>query len=380
MNYFRYTMLDHTPHVIQAPTLALARLLLQEKNIFPIKIKRLRYQFTLEKQMQFLEELHTLLTSGISLINSLTLMQQSHLEFIPTLQPLILALQEGKTLQAELNNQGLDKTCCELIAIGEKTGRLEHTLHQAHTLLKKRLHLIKTFKKSLVYPGIVFISSLILMSILLLCVVPQFEQFFKEFNSSLPWITRWMIAGSHSLKNNLPHLLLVFIVATLLLKKTKTRWQNYLKKISVHLPLLRGLMRDYLLALLFTQLAHYLSSGISLQQTLAHLQTQKHHPRIQNLLSQWQYGLQQGHTLAHLMQNTPWMTAKITQMTQIAETCAQLDTLFSRLCAFYEEKVSENLSKLMQWIEPSIMIMLGLSIGTLIIAMYLPIFYLGYAL
>ena len=332
----------------------------------------------------FFRQLSTLLNAGIPLVQALGVIGQGHAN--PGMQTLLSAIKEdilvGGTLAESFNKfpQYFDHLVCNLIEAGENAGILEPLLTKIASYREKTEQLNKKIKKALIYPLTVLIIALIVTTILLVFVVPIFEDMYKSFGADLPLFTQWVVTLSEWVIKDW------WIIITIILfcgyafyyAKKKHKPFNYLlDRILLKLPVIGLLLHKSIIARFSRTLATLSCAGIPIVDALQSVAgICGNHVYYMAVLSMRE-DVATGHRLQYAMQKTRLFPSFVQQMIAIGEESGSLDTMLTKIADFYEAEVDNLTDNLGSLIEPVIMVILGLLIGGLVVAMYLPIFQMG---
>lgn len=324
----------------------------------------------------FLRQFATLLTAGIPILRCCEMLEKSQVKI--SMRVLIYSIKRellsGKDLYSSLyyHQQYFDALTCQLIKIGEHTGKLDITLQMIADEHEKQLAFVKRIKQALFYPCIISVMALVITTSMFLFVIPRFAELFTDTHVPLPTLTLWLFSLSLMLKK---HCILLFLPAIfillILIKK------NILLRYFSKLPLIHPFLQKIILARFARHLAMTFSAGIPVMSALKlmmHSHTSMEFTQaIIHLRTRMNTGLQ----LHQAMQTLPYFPDLMVQMVKMGEESGSLDTLLIKIADFFESDIEQLVSQFSQLLEPLIMLILGVLIGGLIIGMYLPIFKLG---
>lgn len=326
--------------------------------------------------INFYQQLAALLHTGIPLTMALTLSASACKHF--KIRLLILEIknhiENGKTLSETLAEypEYFDLLACNLLYAGEQTGNLPMMLAKI-VEYKKTLGLIKNkIQKALYYPLIVLGMACIIITVLLVYVIPQLQVLFADFGKQLPVYTRVIMNISTHLRHLgclLPIFLLVFYGARAFLKK-----RGYIRGT---IPILTPVIEKYLTARWTYTLSIALGAGIPLTHSVQIIIKTMQKSRYQEAFMQIKSQILQGHSLHTAMQNTGVFQAQVNQMIYIGEQSGSLPVVLTELASLYQTEANDHIDTLLGLLEPLLIIFLGVIIGNIVVAMYLPIFKLG---
>ena len=333
---------------------------------------------------QFTRQLATLLHAGIPLLQALHLLERSQNKGMLStmLRNLHDQIAGGMALSQALREHGsFDALYCNLVAVGELTGLLDAMLARLANHLEKSEALRMSIRTALVYPIAVITVAVAVLILILIFVVPAFQNIFSTFGSELPWLTQSVIALSENIQQY--GLLWLCLCMTSLgwlqlqLKKRR-HWRYRLHGWLLHIPIAGPLTRNACTARWTRTLATLFAAGVPLTDALEAVEGVTGHLWFQVATQNIRRELIQGHALSQSLERThdlfPNMVA---QMCAIGEESGALDRMLEKTAEHYEHEVDSTVARLSTLLEPFIMVVLGLMIGGLVMALYLPIFQLG---
>jgi type IV pilus assembly protein PilC len=328
----------------------------------------------------FLRQFSTLLSANIPLLKSCEMMEKSQNK--PAMRLLIYTIKRdiltGNNLLSCLNQhpQHFDTLICQLIHIGEHTGRLDKMLtisadYQENTLAFKR-----KIQQALFYPCVIFSMAIMMTVGMFIFIIPHFATLFKEANLPLPLLTQAIFYLSTLLREYAWKCLLILVITLLFILRSRftTTIISTIQTYTYSLPIIKHYRHTISLARLSRHLAITLAAGLPITQALSISGQQK--PTIAKILSHLQAGQQLYAAMAVHTEFPPLMI----QMIKIGEESGTLDAMLAKLADFFDADIDQLTTRIGQLLEPLIMVVLGALIGGLVIGLYLPIFTLGSAL
>ena len=273
-----------------------------------------------------------------------------------------------------------DDLYCSLIDAGEQSGALETMLDRVAIYKEKSEALKMKIKKAMKYPMVVVGAAVIVTAILLLKVVPVFEELFAGFGAELPAFTQFVIGLSKGLQANFLFILvgiIVFVIGFTQLKKRSTAFANSLDRMILKMPIVGDLAFKSTIARYARTLSTTFSAGVPLIEALDACAGATGNVVYRNAVFQVKEDVATGQQLQFAMRSTGVFPAMALQMTAIGEESGALDAMLEKVALYYEDEVDNAVDGLTSMMEPLIMAVLGVVIGGLIIAMYMPIFQLG---
>ena len=333
---------------------------------------------------QFTRQLATLLHAGVPLLQAIHLLERG--ESKATLQSMLHDLhrdiEAGMALsQALQQHASFDALYCNLVAVGELTGMLDTMLERLANHLEKSEALRMSIRTALVYPTAVLSIAVSVTVLILLFVVPAFQNIFASFGAELPRLTRWVIALSEAIEDYGLLLLGVGIASVWGLKwqlNKRWHWRHHVHGWLLRTPIAGPLTRHACTARWTRTLATLFSAGVPLADALEAVQGVTGHLWFQVATQNIRQQLIQGHALSHALDSTEGLFPNmVVQMCAIGEESGALDHMLEKTAEHYEREVDNTIARLSTLLEPFIMVVLGLLIGGLVMALYLPIFQLG---
>jgi type IV pilus assembly protein PilC len=291
-------------------------------------------------------------------------------------------LEQGSPLyQALQRHAAFDMLYCNLVMAGELSGTLDTLLERIAVHLEKTENLRANLRSALIYPCAILAIAALVLILILVFVVPAFENIFTSFGADLPWLTRVVIALSEGVQEHgVPALgaCLTLGWGLKVLMHKNTQWQHHLHGLLLRLPIAGSLTRHACTARWSRTLATLFAAGIPLTEALAAVSGVTGNVRFQTATQSMQRQLIRGQSLSQALSSTQGLfPAMVVQMCAIGEESGALDTMLDKTAAHYEHDVENTVSRLTTLLEPIIMVVLGLFIGGLVLALYLPIFQMG---
>lgn len=329
-------------------------------------------------------QLATLLQSGVPLLQAFDIMRRGlrHTALQQMVQDIRHHVEGGQALHQALQRHAVfDALFCNLVAAGEMAGMLDTLLDRIAHHREKAEALRSSLRSALIYPTAVLVIAVVVMALLLSFVVPAFEGIFKSFNAELPALTRFVIGLSSGWQRHGWTLLLLVLLAIWGLQqwaKRSTTLQWRLHGWVLHLPIAGTLVRQACMARWTRTLATLFAAGITLTDALDAVKGVAGNLHYQAATESMHTQLMQGRSLAQALESTNGLfSPMVVQMCAIGEESGALDRMLDKTAEHYEREVAATVAKLSTLMEPFIMVVLGLLIGGLVVALYLPIFQLG---
>jgi len=334
----------------------------------------------------FSRQMSTMLKAGMSVTKSLALVADGinkPLRLKEMVEDLKEEVEAGSTFSAALAKYPLqfDDLYVSLVTSGEEAGVLDSTMDKIATNQEKSQTVKRKVKKALTYPVIVVFAAIIVTAILLIKVIPVFEEFFADFGAELPALTQSVIGFSRALRSVWLLVFLVIFVAAICLffyvKRRNRDLQRNVNKISFRLPILGDIMKLGAMARFARTLSVLFESGVPLVKSLGATAPATGSVIYEEATNDIQKDVENGAQLNFAMQSTDRFDTFAVQMVGIGEESGNLGEMLGNVATYYEEELDYKIDNLTTMLEPLIIGFLALVVGTLVIAMYMPIFKLA---
>src|SRR5476649_406390 len=332
----------------------------------------------------FSRQLATMLAAGIPLVQGFEIVGAGHEK--PSMQRLILDIKQdveaGTSLHEALAKHPLyfDDLYINLVEAGEQAGALEGLLDKIATYKEKTEALKKKVKKALFYPAAVLVVAVVVTMILLIFVIPQFESLFKGFGADLPAFTQMVVNLSRYVQHQGWWMLIVTVgsgYAFFWFKKRSRPMQRSLDRIMLKFPIIGPILVKSAIARFSRTLATMFAAGVPLVEAMQSVAGATGNIVYEEAVLRMKDEVATGQRLQRAMENTGLFPNMVVQMIAVGEESGSLDTMSGKVASFYEEDVDNAVDSMSSLLEPLIMAILGVLVGGLVIAMYLPIFKLG---
>ena len=372
----------------EAISVAYVNATLRRQGVNPIKVrKKGKSLFTKKKAIKpkdvavFTRQFATMLQSGIPIVQSFDIVGKGHEN--PSMQELLMAVKQdiesGTNLSTALGKHPLyfDALYCNLVQAGESAGILDAILEKVATYKEKIEGIKGKIKSALFYPAAVVVVAFVITAILLIFVIPQFESLFKGFGADLPALTQFVVSLSKFFQNWWWAIFgvvggTVFFIGYSY--KRSVKMQHTVDRLTLKAPIIGEIIKKATIARYCRTLATMFAAGVPLVESLDSVAgasgNQVYYEGVMAIKSDVSTGMQ----LQAAMDNTKLFPNMVIQMVAIGEESGELDKMLGKVADFYEEEVDNAVASLSSLLEPLIMAVLGIIVGTLVIAMYLPIF------
>lgn len=332
----------------------------------------------------FSRQLATMMSSGVPLVQSFEIVGRGHEN--KNMQDLILGIkahvESGGTLAEALGKYPahFDELYINLVTAGEHAGILESILHKIANYQEKIEALKSKIKGALFYPIAVIVVAFVITAILMIFVIPQFEELFKGFGADLPYLTKLVIQISQVFQE---YWWLIFgsiigaVVGILQVKKRSLKVAHFFDRMSLKIPVVGDILYKSAIARFSRTLATMFAAGTPLVEAMASVAGACGNIVFYDATMKMRDEVATGTQLQSAMRDTQLFPNMVIQMIAIGEESGALDTMLNKVADWYEQEVDDAVEALTSLLEPIIMAVLGVLIGGLVIAMYLPIFKMG---
>lgn len=376
---------------VQGNSIPLVKAQLRRQGINPLRVKKKpKPLFSSSKKITakdiaiFTRQLATMLSSGVPVVQAFEIIGRGHEN--PSMQTLISTIrsdvESGNNLADSFRKhpRQFDDLFCNLIAAGEQAGILESLLHKI-AIYKEKTEAIKgKVKKALTYPAAVMVVAFIITAILLIFVVPQFKSVFEGFGADLPALTLFVVALSEAFQEYWYVIFGGIAVAGFLFvnahRKSK-KVRDTVDRIKLKLPVVGNILHKAAIARYARTLSTMFAAGVPLVESMNSVAGAAGNVVYSDAILRIRDEVSTGTNLNSAMAHTGIFPNMVNQMVAIGEESGSLDAMLGKVADFYEEEVDNLVDSMASLIEPMIMAFLGVVVGGLVIAMYLPIFKLG---
>ncbi|MDH3238480.1 MAG: type II secretion system F family protein [Deltaproteobacteria bacterium] len=379
---------------IEAPNEAFVIAQLRRQQIVPVKVKhkprdlglRLpgrRGKVSRKELAIFTRQFATMIDAGLPLVQCLDIlgMQQENQAFKQVILKVKEDVESGSTFADALEKHPrvFDELFVNLVAAGEVGGILDTILARLAAYIEKAMKLAKQVKSAMVYPSTILAVALIVTVVLLLYVIPIFGDMFRDFGAALPAPTLIVLAISDYTRK---YFLLVVVLIVLLV--LGIRWyykqeggRRRIDGLLLRVPVLGDLLRKIAVARFARTLGTMVSSGVPILEGMDIVAKSAGNKIIEEAIIKARASISEGKTISEPLADSKVFPVMVTQMVSVGEATGALDTMLNKIADFYDDEVDSAVGALTSLLEPMLMIFLGVVIGGLVIAMYLPIFKLA---
>ena len=367
------------------------RQMLKQQNIRPTKIKAkpkdmlegiefLQPKVKTKSLILFTRQFSTMIDSGLPLIQGLEILaeQEENPTFRKILKQVKSDVEGGSSFADALKKHPkvFDNLYVNLVAAGEMGGILDTILQRLAAYIEKNAKLVSKVKGAMVYPSVIGIIALVVITVMLVFVIPVFAEMFEGFGGELPGLTQGVVSLSNFMVAYW-YLILgglgVFIFGFKKIKSTD-RGEYQIDKFMLKIPVLGDLLRKVAVAKFTRTLGTMITSGVPILDGLDIVAKTAGNRIVQEAIERTKASISEGKTIAEPLLQSGVFPPMVCQMVSVGESTGALDSMLSKIADFYEDEVDAAVDALTALIEPVMMVFLGGTVGTMLAAMYLPIF------
>ena len=326
-------------------------------------------------------QLATMLGAGIPIASSYAAIAKGsdHEKIQEVFKEIQTEVEAGTNLSLALNRYPrlFDELYTNLVAVGERSGNLDNLMEKIASYMENHEEIKAKIKGAMFYPAAVIAVAFIVTTLLLLFVIPQFEDLFSSFGASLPALTTALISISRGFRDHFLSIFgaiigsIVFIVFTY---RRSEKMQRGVDRLSLRMPIFGEILRKAAVSRYARTLATMFGSGVPLVESLDSVAGATGNSLYSDACSNIREAVSTGRSLSASMADTGLCPAMVIQMTSTGEESGAIEDMLNKVADFYEREVREAVDNMSKLIEPLLMVVLGGIIGTLVIGMYLPIF------
>ena len=332
----------------------------------------------------FTRQLATMLRAGVPLLQAFDIVARGHsnARFSRLMLDIKGRIEAGSSLSQAFREHPaqFDNLYCNLVAAGETSGMLDAILERLATYKEKILAIKSKIKAALFYPISVIVVAIVVVWVIMIWVIPAFKQVFTSFGADLPAPTLMVMAISDIFVTYWWLGLMVIggaLFAFFTLLRRSTSFRHTVDRLSLKIPIVGDILEKATIARWTRTLATMFAAGVPLVESLDAVAGAAGNSVYATATKRIQTEVSTGASLTNAMSNTKLFPSMVLQMTQIGEESGSLDGMLSKIAEFYEREVDDAVAALSSLLEPIIIVFLGVVIGGLVVAMYLPIFKLG---
>ncbi len=328
----------------------------------------------------FARQFSTMIDAGLPIIQCLDILhtQQKNLTFKKVLKKIKESVEGGSTLAEALKKfpKHFDDLFVNMIAAGEAGGILDAILRRLAAYMEKAARLKARVKGAMTYPLVTLAIAIVVLAVILIFVIPVFEEMFADFGSELPTPTKIVVAMSELVKSKILYLIGLLALGGIAFKKwyATEKGQISVDAMTLKFPVFGMLMRKVAVAKFTRTMGTMLASGVAILEALDIVAKTAGNRIIEKAIYNVRSGIAEGRTMADPLNESGVFPPMVCQMIAVGESTGALDAMLEKIADFYDEEVDQAVENMTSLIEPVMLVFLGVTIGGLVIAMYLPIF------
>jgi len=334
----------------------------------------------------FARQFSTMIDAGLPIIQCLEILhvQQQNKTFKRMIKEIKEQVESGATLAEALKRfpKHFDDLFVNMIAAGEAGGILDAILRRLAAYMEKAAKLKSQVKGAMTYPVVTLIIAILVLGVILVFVIPVFEEMFADFGGELPVPTQIVVRASEIVKSKILYIIIgIFIFGFAARKFYATeKGQDFMDDLQLKIPVIGELLRKVAVAKFTRTMGTMLASGVAILEALDIVAKTAGNRTIEKAIYDVRSGIAEGRTMADPLQESGVFPAMVCQMISVGESTGALDAMLEKIADFYDEEVDQAVENLTSLIEPFMLVFLGTTIGGLVVAMYLPIFKMAGAL
>ncbi|MBN1907781.1 MAG: type II secretion system F family protein [Deltaproteobacteria bacterium] len=328
----------------------------------------------------FTRQFSTMIDAGLPLVQGLNILaeQADNPKFRSILKQITKDVEGGSTLAEAMKKHPkvFNELFVNLIAAGEVGGILDTILQRLATFIEKAAELKSKIKGALTYPIVVVCIAFIVIAVILIFVIPVFQDMFASFGSALPAPTQIVVNMSDFMKGNIHWVILGIVLIAFLFKQYRNTkgGRKTTDNIALKLPIFGDLLKKTAVARFTRTLGTMLASGVPILDSLEIVAKTAGNVVIEEIIYEVRGSIAEGQTIAEPLSENDVFPGMVIQMISVGEATGALDTMLEKIADFYDKEVDAAVDALTSMLEPLLMLFLGGAIGGLVVAMYLPIF------
>jgi type IV pilus assembly protein PilC len=328
----------------------------------------------------FTRQFSTMINAGLPLVQALDILanQSENPALKDVTRQVVFDVESGNTLADALRKhpKAFSELYVNMVAAGEAGGILDTILMRLAVFMEKNDALVRKVKGAMIYPSVIMAVAAIAITVLLIFVIPTFQDMFASANIALPLPTRIVIGMSHALKNYW-YMVLGGIIAIFIAIKRYYRTPNgklTIDKLLLKMPVLGDVLRKSAVSRFTRTLGTLISSGVSILDGLEITAKTSGNRVIQDAIMESRSSIAGGDTIAAPLKKSAVFPPMVISMIAVGEQTGGLDEMLTKIADFYDEEVDAAVSGLLALMEPVMIVFLGVVVGGMVVAMYLPIF------
>jgi len=328
----------------------------------------------------FARQFSTMIDAGLPIIQCLDILysQQSNATFKKMLKDIKESVEGGATLAEALKKfpKQFDSLFVNMIAAGEAGGILDGILRRLAAYMEKAAKLKAQVKGAMTYPIVTLVIAVVVLAVILVFVIPVFEEMFADFGGELPVPTQIVVAMSDMVKSKIIYIIIGLFLFTIAFKKfhSTEKGLELVDDMLLKIPVFGDLLRKVAVAKFTRTMGTMLASGVAILEALDIVAKTAGNKTVEKAIYSVRKGIAEGRTMADPLAQSGVFPSMVCQMISVGESTGALDAMLGKIADFYDEEVDQAVENLTALIEPFMLVFLGVTIGGLVVAMYLPIF------
>jgi len=377
---------------IEASDKAAAAMLLKRQRIVPTKLKSKPKDINLfakkiktKDLVVFTRQFSTMISAGLPLVQCLDILssQQPNPAFKKVLTQIKQDVEGGSTFADALakHPKVFDSLFVNLVAAGEVGGVLDTVLNRLATYMEKNENLKNKIKSAMTYPIIVLCVAFGVVAILMIFVIPTFQDMFTQFGSALPGPTQFVVNLSNFFRGYWYVMIgvIILLIAGFKQLRKHPKGRFHIDKLALKLPIFGPLLRKVAVAKFTRTLGTMISSGVPIMDGLDITAKSAGNVIVENAIRAVRSAISEGKSMSEPLEQTGIFPGMVVQMISVGEATGAMDQMLGKIADFYDEEVDTAVDTLTSALEPMLMVFLGGIVGFVVVAMYLPIFKMAQA-
>jgi type IV pilus assembly protein PilC len=358
----------------------LATSLQRKVSSINIEIPGMQPKATARDVVIFTRQFSTMIDAGLPLVQCLEILaqQSENKQLAKAINDTRMEVESGSTYADALRKHPkvFDELYVNMVAAGEAGGILDIIQQRLAKHMEKSIRLKKKIKGALVYPASIVAIAVCVMAVLMVWVIPVFAQMFKDFGGVLPGPTRLVLGASDFIVAYIWQMIIGTVLLVIAVKRIyKTdRGRLQMDRLFLSLPVFGDLIRKAAVAKFTRTLGTLISSGVPILDGLQITASTAGNKVIENAIMYARSSISEGKDVAEPLGQSNVFPPMVVQMIAVGEATGAMDTMLSKIADFYDEEVDEAVAALTSLLEPMLMVFLGVTVGFIVVAMYLPIF------
>ncbi len=355
----------------------------KEEGKFSFKLNMGAKKIETKDLVVFTRQFATMIDSGLPLVQCLDILssQQENKTFKEILLKVKESVESGSTFADALSKhpKAFDQLYVNLVAAGEVGGILDTILNRLAAYIEKAMKLAKQVKGAMVYPITILSIAVVVVGVILVFVIPTFAKMFADFGGELPGPTKFVIVLSNFFKKYIIVMIIAFFVIKYTLSKyyATPKGKKVIDALALKAPIAGPLIRKVSVAKFTRTLGTMISSGVPIMDGLEIVAKTAGNKIVEEAIYKVRQAISEGKTMAEPLADSGVFPPMVVQMIAVGEATGAMDAMLSKIADFYDDEVDDAVGALTSMMEPLLMVVLGTTVGGLVVAMYLPIFKLA---